>query len=135
MTDILVRTGVFAAALGAALAWIPPAEAGQERVGAFLKRHHVDSHRGWRTHRASHRHGDPDVYRIIRVEPERGARVYYAAVRHAPLGDQVRLQSGNWQYCEGTCEYTFRKYGPDFWESQSESGLYPRTLRFEFHLD
>lgn len=135
MTSMLIRMGVAAASLGAALAWASPAEATQDEIGAFLRRHHVNSDHGWRMRRGAGRHGDPAVYRVIRVEPERGVRSYYAPVRHAPLGDQVRLQSGIWQYCEVTCEYTFRKYGPDFWEGQSESGLSPRALRFDFYFD
>jgi hypothetical protein len=146
MTSIFARAGLWAAlGLGVFVANTPSAQATGERVGEYLKRHHVDNDHGKRIHhrRHHHRHGhapsrfadEPDVYRIIRIEPERSTRVYFAPVRHAPLGDQVRLESGSWQYCEATCEYTFRKYGPDFWESQAEGEIYPRTLRFDFHLD
>jgi hypothetical protein len=138
MTGTFVRAGIFATiGLGAALAGAPSAEASQEKIGEYLKRHHIKSYHGKRVHahRPSRFGDEPGVYRIVRVEPDHGTRVYYAPVRHAPLGDQIRLQSGTWQYCEITCEYTFRKYGPDFWDSQAESGIYPRFLRFEFHLD
>jgi hypothetical protein len=135
MISIFVRIGVIAAIGGAvALAQAPTASASQERVGDYLKRHHVKSYYG---KRVRHRRGQPgdDAYRIIQVEPDRGTRVYYAPVRRAPLGGQVRLESGTWQYCEITCEYTFRKYGPDFWGSQAESEIYPRTLKFDFYVD
>jgi hypothetical protein len=129
--------GVIAAVgTGIALWQTPAAQAWQERIGDYLKRHHVKSEYG---KRVRHRHGPSrfgnEAYRIIRVEPDTGARVYYAPVRRAALGDQVRLQSGAWQYCEITCEYTFRKYGPDFWQSQAEGEIYPHTLKFDFYLD
>jgi hypothetical protein len=144
MTSIFARAGLLAAlGFGLITANAPSAEATQERVGEYLKRHHVDRDYGKKSHHRRHRRGhtpsrfadEPDVYRIIRIEPDRTTRVYFAPVRHAPLGDQVRLESGTWQYCEATCEYTFRKYGPDFWENQAEGEVYPRYLRFDFHLD
>jgi hypothetical protein len=136
MKSIFLGAAAFAAAagLGAALLDAQPAHATQERVGEYLRRHHVKPDHGRRLHGRPCRHCG-DAYRIIRVEPDTGTKVYYAPVRHAPLGDQVRLQSGNWEYCEATCEYTFRKNGPDFWLSQSKSGIYPHYLRFEFPLD
>jgi hypothetical protein len=76
-------------------------------------------------------------YRFVYAEGWYGSKKIVAPVRHADLGDQVRLPGGTWVYCELSCEYTLRKQTLDFWErargqEQNVPLDYPRK---DFYID
>lgn len=76
-----------------------------------------------------------DGYRFVLVESHHSSRSVVAPVRHARLGDQVKLPGGAWVYCEITCEYTVRRMSLDFWEGQGQNFTSPGYFRKNFYLD
>jgi hypothetical protein len=108
-----------AAVSAAALAFTATAEA------ARCKGHHCKGPRA----------DEPGVYRYIYVESNSGPQKAAAPVRHAQLGDQVRLPGSDiWLDCEVTCEYTLRRNTVDFWESQTQHYASPNYLRYDIDL-
>jgi hypothetical protein len=79
--------------------------------------------------------GEP--YRFVYAESWYGFKQVVAPVRRAELGEQVRLPSGNWVYCEFSCEYTLRKQSLDFWEGATKQGdsVSPGIFRKTWDLD
>jgi len=88
-------------------------------------------------HRAPYRNCCGE-YRFVYAESWYGFKRVAAPVRHAELGDQVRLPGGTWIYCEFSCEYTLRKQSLDFWEGQGaggQSSVSPGIFRKTIDLD
>ena len=87
-------------------------------------------------HRAPYRNCCGE-YRFVYAESWYGFKRVVAPVRHAELGDQVRLPGGTWTYCEFSCEYTLRKQSLDFWEGVTGQGqnVSPGIFRKTIDLD
>lgn len=82
--------------------------------------------------KAPRRHHDDIAF--IHVESHHGKGSIIVPVREGRLGQQVRLPSGNWVYCEITCEFTVRRLSLDFWEGQGQNFTSPGYFSKKFDL-